>query len=184
MTLRNNLIALGLTMSVLGSGALAQEPLKPTEEHKILAADEGTWDANVKAFMAGPNADPAVSKGTEVNQVMAGGMWLLSTFDGEFGGAKFQGRGQFGFDPVKKKYVGTWIDSMSPTLSVLEGTYDAKTQTMTYTGDGVDAATKARFTQKMVTVRKGDGGRVFTLYMKFEGGEETKFMEITYTKRK
>jgi hypothetical protein len=55
---------------------------------------------------------------------------------------------------------------------------------MTYTGDGVDPATKARFTQKMVTVRKGDGGRVFTLYMKFEGGEETKFMEITYTKRK
>ena len=52
---------------------------------------------------------------------MTGGLWVLSKFEGDFGGMKFEGRGQFGYDPIKKKYVGTWIDSMSPTLSVLEG---------------------------------------------------------------
>ena len=95
------------------------------------------------------------------------------------------GRGQCGYDPVKKKYVGTWLDSTSTVLSVLEGEYDAKTKTMTFVGDGYDPVQKAKFSQKMVTTTKDDGSRVFTLYMKFEGQPaEVKFLEITYTKRK
>lgn len=172
----------------LASTGTAQEspPIqKPLPEHKIVAAAEGTWDATIRMYAAGPDAEPAVSKGSEVNEVVPGGLWLLSKFDGDFGGMKFQGRGQFGYDPVKKKYVGTWIDSLSTVLSVLEGEYDAKTKTMTYVGEGYDPAQKAKFTQKMVTTTKDDGSRVFTLYMKFEGQPaEVKFMEITYTKRK
>jgi Protein of unknown function (DUF1579) len=170
---------------VLASFALAQEPSKPLPEHKILASDEGTWDATIRMYAGGPDAEPSVSKGSEVNEVLPGGLWVLSKFEGEFGGMKFHGRGQFGFDPVKKKYVGTWLDSMSTVLSVLEGDYDAKTKTMTYVGDGYDPEHKAKFSQRMVTTMKDDGTRVFTLYMKFEGQPaEAKFMEITYTKRK
>jgi hypothetical protein len=169
----------------LASFALAQEPSKPLPEHKILASDEGTWDATIRMYAGGPDAEPSVSKGSEVNEVLPGGLWVLSKFEGEFGGMKFHGRGQFGFDPVKKKYVGTWLDSMSTVLSVLEGDYDAKTKTMTYVGDGYDPEHKAKFSQRMVTTMKDDGTRVFTLYMKFEGQPaEAKFMEITYTKRK
>ena len=173
-----------LVASFLAAPAIAQEgPPKPSPEHQVLAADAGTWDATIKSYEGG--SEPAVSKGTEVNEVLPGGFWVLSRFDGDFNGMKFQGRGQFGFDPARKKYVGTWIDSMSPTLSVLEGSYDAKTKTMTYTGEGVGPDAKTKFTQKMVTTMKEDGTRVFTLYMKFDGApEEKKFMEITYTKRK
>jgi Protein of unknown function (DUF1579) len=176
-----------LAASILTASAMAQEPkaIKPTAEHEILAADVGTWDATIKTFMGGPGAEPSVSKGVEVNELMAGGLWMMSRFEGTFGPAKFEGRGQFGYDPVKKKYVGTWVDSMSPALSVLEGNYDAKTKTMTYVGDGYDPDHKAKYTQKMVTTTKDDGTRVFSLYMKFEGEpSESKFMEITYTKRK
>jgi hypothetical protein len=177
-----------LAASFLAATALAQEPPaapKPGPEHKVLADDLGTWDATVKSFMGGPGSEPMVSKGVETNELMTGGLWVLSKFEGSFGPAKFEGRGQFGYDPVKKKYVGTWIDSMSPTLSTLEGEYDAKTRTMTYVGDGYDVHQKAKYTQKMVTTLKNDGSRVFTLYMKFEGEPaEAKFMEITYTKRK
>jgi hypothetical protein len=177
-----------LAASILTASAMAQDQpkiVKPTAEHEILAADVGTWDATIKTFMGGPGSEPSVSKGVEVNELMAGGLWILSRFEGTFGPAKFEGRGQFGYDPVKKKYVGTWVDSMSPTLSVLEGNYDAKTRTMTYVGDGYDPDHKAKYTQKMVTTTKDDGTRVFSLYMKFEGEpSEAKFMEITYTKRK
>src|SRR5262249_28295744 len=129
---------------------------------------------------------PTTSKGTETNTVLRGGLWLVSEFKGEFGGMPFEGRGQFGYDPLKKKYIGSWIDSMSPSLSILEGTYDAKTKTMTYVSDGFDPATKSKYTQKMVTTTKGDGTRVFTLYMSSAetGGKEVKFMEVTYTRRK
>jgi Protein of unknown function (DUF1579) len=172
----------------LGGPASAQEPPptpQPSPEHKILSADVGIWDATIKTYMGGPDSEPLVSKGVETNEAMLGGMWVLSRFEGSFGPAKFEGRGQFGYDPVKKKYVGTWIDSMSPSLSTLEGTYDAKSKTITYVGDGYEPSRKSKFTQKMETITKDDGSRVFSLYMKFEGEtKETKFMEITYTKRK
>ena len=177
-----------LAVTFLTTLAAAQEPPpppKPLPEHKILADDAGTWEATIKTYMGGADSEPAMSKGMEVNEVMTGGMWVVSRFDGKFGDIKFEGRGQFGFDPVKKKYVGTWIDSMSTILSVLEGEYDDKTKTMTYVGDGYDPDRKAKFTQKMVTVRKDKMYKTFTLSMQYEGEKtETKFMEISYTRRK
>ena len=188
MSIPRTLACLCLAASSLVDPTRAQEPPpapKPSAEHQILAADAGTWDATIKSYMGGPDSDPLVSKGVEVNEVLTGGLWVLSRFEGSFGPAKFEGRGQFGFDPAKKKYVGSWIDSMSPSLSILEGTYDAKTKTMSYVGDGYDPSSKAKYTQRMVTTSKDDGTRVFTLFMKFEGDQaEAKFMEITYTKRK
>ena len=158
---------------------------KPMAEHKVLNQEVGTWDATVKAFMSGPTAPPMISKGTEVNRLMTGGLWLISDFSGEVAGVKFEGHGQFGFDPAKKKYVGTWVDSMGPNMSNLEGTYDEKTKTITYLGDGFDSTTNMKYSQRMVTTMKDDGTRGFTLYMKFEKQpEEAKFLEITYTKCK
>jgi hypothetical protein len=169
----------------LASTATAQEIQKPLPEHKVLAAEEGAWDATIRMYEKGPDAEPSVSKGSEVNEVLPGGLWVLSKFEGDFGGMKFQGRGQWSYDPVKKKYVGTWLDSISTVLSVLEGEYDARTKTMTFVGDGYDPAQKAKFTQKMVTKTNDDGSRVFTLFMKYEGQPaEVKFMEISYTRRK
>jgi hypothetical protein len=171
----------------LGSVAKAQEmPPKPTAEHKIVTADEGTWDATVKSYQNGPDSEPIVSKGVEVNTVVTGGLWLSSVFKGDFGGMAFEGHGQFGYDPAKKKYVGTWIDSMSPSLTVLEGNYNRDTKTMTYTGDGVCPIDGTKLTHRMVTTTKSDGSRVFTLYMTGTptGGKEAKAMQIEYTKRK
>jgi hypothetical protein len=171
-------------VSILSAPAMAQLGAKPTDEHKVLAGSEGTWDATIKTFGPGPDAEPMISKGTEVNTVMTSGLWMLSKFDGDFGGVKFEGRGQFGYDPNKKKYVGTWIDSLSPNLSVLEGSYDSKTKTMTYVGDGV-GADSVRYSQKLVFTTKDDGSRVFMLYVKVgEAKDEAKVMEITYQKRK
>jgi hypothetical protein len=183
MKLLTALIGLFLVGSILNTTVMAQGPVAPTAEHKVLASEEGTWDATVKSFDGGPNAEPSVSKGTEVNTLLPGGLWLVSKFEGDFGGLKFEGRGQFGYDPEKKKYIGTWIDSMFPTMSVLEGEYDAKTKTMTYVGEGTGPDGKTKSMQRMVTTTKEDGSRAFTLYMKVDKNE-MKVLEITYTKRK
>src|SRR5262245_25334723 len=168
------------------AGAQEEMPIpKPTAEHKILATEEGTWDADIKSYTT-PDSQPMLSKGVEVNTVLTGGLWIASTFRTDFGGMTFEGRGQFGYDPAKKKYVGTWIGSVSPALSVLEGTYDAKTKTMTYTGDGVCPIDGSKLLQKMVTTTKADGTREFTLYVTGTptGGKEAKVMQVQYTKRK
>lgn len=75
---------------------------------------------------------------------------------------------------------------MSPTLSVLDGTYDAKTKTMTFKGDGVCPIDGSKLVQRMVTTTKPDGSREFTLYITGTptGGKEAKVMQVEYTKRK
>lgn len=184
-------VRLSCAATVLGLAprAMAQQeggpPLpKPSAEHRVLASDAGTWDAVARSYTGGPGAEPDVSKGTETNTVLAGGMWMLSEYKGEFGGMPFEGRGQFGYDPSKKIYVGTWIDSMTPDLSILEGRYDAKTRTMTYEGQGLDPNSKTKYTRKMVTVLKDRDHRNFTLLMKFDGDDkEMKVVEIDYTRR-
>ena len=67
---------------------------------------------------------------------------------------------------------------------MLEGTYDSKTKTMTYVGEGIDPNNKAKYREKMVTTMKDYGTKFFTLTMKFDGSkDEVKLMEISYKKR-
>jgi hypothetical protein len=181
--------AAGVAAGMLGvlAAAMAQEggppPVKPTAEHRTLRAEVGVWEAEVRMYMGGPDAPPEVSKAVEINRMMPGGLWLLQEFRGEFAGQPFFGRGQFGYDPYKKKYVGTWIDTMSPTLMILEGTHDEPTDTSTMIGESVDPASGQPVKMKLVTVYKDDGTRTFTMYMTPPGGGgEMKAMETTYRK--
>lgn len=177
------LVAAGLAAGAVTSPAWGQGPSKPTPEHRALRKGVGTWDATVKAWMD-PKGEPSESKGTEVNRMMPGGMWLLSDFKGEFGGQPFQGRGQSGYDPARKKYISTWIDSMSPGLMLMEGTFDEATKTLTMIGEMPDETGKPA-TFKQVLKHEGDDERHFTMYVKSErsGPDFVKLMEIHYKKR-
>ncbi len=54
----------------------------------------------------------------------------------KFGDMDFHGQGQTGYDPAKKKYIGTWVDSMSPTIMMMEGDFDPRTKTLTMYSKG------------------------------------------------
>jgi len=157
---------------------------KATPEHQRLAQGVGTWDATVKSWMQGPGAEPSVSKGVEIVKLMPGGLWLLSEFHGKFGDMAFHGHGQSGYDPLKKKYIGTWVDSMETTIMIMEGDFDPQTNTLTMYSKGVDPAGKP-YDAKMVEVEKDKNTRVFTMSMKSDEtkGEYIKVMEISYVKR-
>lgn len=156
---------------------------KPTPEHLGLRQEEGMWDAAVTTFM--PGADGKVeemeSRGMEMNRMMPGGLWLISTFRGDFGGMPFHGHGVTGYDTQKKKFVGTWVDSISTSLMVLEGTYEEATKTATLIGDTLDPQGKPT-QMKIVEVDKDEDHRVSTMFMK-AGDEWQKSMEIRYTRR-
>ncbi len=157
--------------------------MSPSEEHKILKNDVGEWDCEMKIWMAGPDAEPMVTKGSEVNKMFSD-FWLISEFKASFGGQPFEGRAILGYDPAKKKYIGTWLDTMNPYMSRMEGDYDAssKTLTMMMNGTGPDGKPTRG---KNVTVTKDEGKtRVFTMYNAMPGSEEmVKSMEITYKKK-
>ncbi len=149
---------------------------KPTEHHAHLKAQEGVWDATVSGM--GPE-----SKGTETNTMACGGLWLVSDFKGDVMGMPFSGHGITGYDPAKAKYVGTWVDSMTTSLLVMEGTCDKSGKVMTMMGEGPDMMGKM-VKMKMVTEMKDADTRVFTVHMPGPDGKEAPSMTITYRRRK
>ena len=171
-----------LTVAVVALFAAQQPPVpKPGAEHKLLTQDAGTWDAIVES--AEPGKPPTKSKGVEVNTIGCGGLCLLTSFKGDMGGMTFEGSGVTTWDPKKKKYVGSWTDSMSTGLSIGESTYDAAKKTWNGTMEGPDMSgnvMKARTT----TVHSAAGTRVFTIYGPGPDGKEAQMMKITYTRRK
>jgi hypothetical protein len=179
-------LALSVCLGLSG-WARAQEPPapKPTPEHERLAEDVGTWDATVKVSSPAPGAEPTESKGVEVVKLMPGGLWQLSEFHGKVGEMAFHGSGQTGYDSKKGKYIGTWVDSMSSEIAMMEGDYDSKTKTMTMTMKGTEPTTGKPYEARLTSIHKDKDTRVFTMSMKNEqsGGEYMKMMEITYVRR-
>jgi len=158
----------------------AMPMLKPGPEHEILKMDVGVWDATVEMIIQG--ASPSTSKAVETNKMLAG-LWLVSDFKGEMMNQPFEGHGVTGYDPNKKKYVGTWVDSMSTGLNIGESTYDAATRTVTGTMEGPDDTGKM-MSMRFVTQYKGDNAKTFTMYMKGPDGKEVPTVKINYRRRK
>ena len=156
----------------------AQEPPKPGPEHQRLMNEVGTWDAVVEMM----SEDGKPTKDTAVSEITAiGGFWVVDDFKGSIAGGPFHGHGTTGYDPAKGKYVGTWIDSMSPSVMAMEGTYDAAKKALTMTGMGPGPDGKALL-HRMVTTEKDANTRVFEMFVSGEG-KEMKIMTITYTRR-
>ena len=181
---RAALCSSALVLTALATAAAQDIPPmpKPGPEHQLLKDDEGTWDATVEMF-GQPGAPPMTSKGVETNTMGCNGLCLITDFKGEMmPGMTFHGHGTTVFDAVKKKYVGSWTDSMSAGLSIGESTYDAAAKRATGWMEGPD------MTGKMVKMRSvvdyKDDTRVFTMFMPGPDGKETMGMRITYTRRK
>jgi hypothetical protein len=172
-----------LTVSGVVAAQAPPPPMpKPGPEHAILKEDVGTWDATVESV--GPDGKPTTSKGVETNRMGCGGLCLITDFKGEMGpGMPFEGHGTTVYDPAKKKYVGSWTDSMSQGLQLGESTYDAAKKTATGVMEGPDMTGKI-IKMKSVVQYKDPNTRVFTMYGPGPDGKEAQMMRITYTRKK
>jgi len=161
----------------------AQPPNPASPEHALLKKDVGIWDAESSFWMV-PGQPPMVTKGVETN-FMIGDTWLVSEFKCNLGESPFQGHGQTGYDPINKKFIGTWIDNVNPHLSTLSGSYDAQTQSFTFMSKGVDVMTGKPTVSKLVSKHIDDDHRHFTAFDQIADKEAQwrKTMEIKYTRR-
>lgn len=158
----------------------AQGAPKPGPEHQKLAAHAGVWSAAIE--MTGEDGKPVVSTGSSTLTVGPGGFWLLDDFQGEIMGGPFHGHGTTGYDQTKGKYVGTWIDSWSSAIMVLEGGYDAAGKVLTMTGMAAGMDGKPVL-HTMVTTEKDANTRVFEMFLPGADGKATRAMRITYTRK-
>lgn len=151
----------------------------PGEPHKRLAGMEGSWTTKTKSWME-PNKPPMESTGSCEQKMILGGRFLKQKCTGDMMGKTFEGVGVMGYDNQTKKYTSTWMDSMSTTLHVMEGTGDGKTITQEgeYTCP-IRGEMKLRSVTKMVD----QNTNIFEMYGTDKSGQEMKMMEITYTKK-
>jgi hypothetical protein len=172
-TMQHGFAALVATLIVAAAVWAQPEPPKPSPEHAVLKKMEGTWDATM-------TAGGMESKAKMVYKLDLGGMWLSSTLDGEAGGQKFSGRGFDGYDPAKKKYVGVWVDSMSASPMVMEGSFDKEKKQLTMIGDGPGMDGKPT-KYKSVTEFKDEDNMVMSMWM---GESKEPAFVVTFKRKK
>jgi hypothetical protein len=168
------------------------ELAKPGENHKLLADLAGTWTYTIKMWMnPDPSAKPEESKGTAVRKPMMDGRFFVMDVTGKMempqpDGKKkemtFKGMGIEGYDNVKKKFIGSWVDNMGTGIMMSEGDYDPATKTFNYTSEyeGIPGM-KQKIREVMKIVDKDH--HVFEWY-EDRGGQEAKTMEISYTRKR
>lgn len=157
------------------SALAAAQALKAGPEHEILQKLVGKWEGTVQG-------GGQESKGTMRYHTIMDGRWLESSFRGETGGQKVEGKGLDGYNANKKKYVSVWIDSMSQEPLIMEGTYDADTKTMTMTGDGPGMDGKPA-KLKQVTIWKDDDTMVTKMYQ-VQDGKDNEVITIAFKRVK
>jgi hypothetical protein len=153
----------------------------PGPEHAMLAKNAGRWNATVKSWMD-PQGEPEVSEGTEESEMIFGGRYLSSHFKGSMMGQPYEGMGTLGYDNVKKKYVGTWFDTMSTGIMSFEGDYNPETKEMVCHGRFTDAMTGQEQQCRMVSRFVSDDQHVFEMWGPDPTGRDVKWMEITYNR--
>lgn len=175
---------LGIISLTLASSANAQPGAELTEEHKVLHQDLGTWNVKMKLWPQGPDGIVVEGVCQEHNRKLGNGLWILSDFKGTLAGTAFYGHGTFGYNPRKEKYVGTWVDNMTPAISQMQGTYDKKSNTLTMYSEGTDAATGNTTKTKNVSEYIDKNNRKFTMYVLKPGtkDEYVKMMQLQYTR--
>ena len=155
----------------------------PTKEHQWLKQFVGEWESEAEVFHE-PGKPPIRGKGTETARLV-GGFWVVSQGESEMMGMKFSSVLTLGYDPKKKKYIGSWVDSMASHLWTYEGTVDVTGKILTMRAEGpcpMDPGKLCKFRE--VTEIKDPDNRVFTSWVVGDDGKETMFLRVVSKRKK
>ncbi len=154
----------------------------PGEVHKILAGLEGTWTTKTKSWME-PDKPAMEMTGTCEQKMILGGRYLQQVYAGEMMGEPFTGINILGYDNHTKKYVSTWIESMSTGIYYFEGTASADGKIITQACSYDDPVKGHDTLWRSVTRIRDDNTLEYEMYITPKGGKEEKMMEMTVTRK-
>lgn len=158
--------------------ALAIPPAKPTDPHTVLHKEVGTWKTETTWWPKGPDGPVFKCTGTEINETIGDGLWVVREFSGKLGEHTYEGSGQYGYNPKTKKYLGTWVDSISFHVTIMEGTYDAEKNELIMHSEKQNHEGDV-FESRSVTTYDGDDKKSLVIYAKQPDGKEFKMFEAT-----
>jgi len=174
-----------VTLLVSAVVLVAQDPTKlpvPQTEHAWLKQLVGEWESESEMTTA-PGQPPQKSKGTESVRAI-GGLWVVADIKGETPMGVMTAMLTLGYDPQKKKYVGTWVDSMMNHLWIYEGTLDPTGKILTLETEGpnmTDPSKRAKY-RDAIEIKSKDQ-KVLTSSATGDDGKWTTFMTVNYRRK-
>jgi hypothetical protein len=154
----------------------------PGAPHKMFANLEGTWTTMTRAWME-PDKPPMEGTGTCEQKMLLDGRYLQQKYTGEMMESPFTGINLIGYNNHTKKYVSTWIDSMSTGIYYFEGTASADGKTITQESS-YDDPVRGPMVWRSVTRIVDDNTLEYKMYLTPKGGKEEKMMEMTVTRKR
>jgi hypothetical protein len=154
---------------------------QPGDPHKLLARLEGSWSTRTRAWME-PDRPPVEGTGTCEQRMILGGRYLQQEYTGTME-EPYSGVNVIGFDNHSKKYMSTWIDSMSTAIYCFEGTGSQDGSTITQEcayDDPVRGPLHWRSVSRIVDADT----LVYEMYITPQGGIERKEMEMTVSRKR
>ena len=143
---------------------------QPLPEHKALTATAGKWTGNLTIIM--PDGSKMDYPATETNTAI-GPFWTQSTFNCLFMGTPYTGTGSMGYNPKTKRYIGTWVDTMSSYFALMEGEMSSDGKTLVMRWDAPDHS-------GMIVPHRSESVRTDDSYVStFYTGENTQTMVIS-----
>lgn len=157
---------------------------EPQAEHAWLHKLVGVWTCEGEADMS---PDQPKVKTTGVSTVTSlGGLWTMDEgVGGVPGGDEHRSIMTLGFDPLKQKFVGTFVASMMTYLWIYEGSLDDQQKVLTLDCVGPDFSGGAELAHyKDVIEFHSDDHRTLSSHLQGPDGTWNHFMTMHFHRQK
>jgi hypothetical protein len=155
----------------------------PGDAHKKLAPFVGSFTVKTKMWMD-PSKPPEETEGTSENKWVLGGRFVEQHVEGTAMGQPFSGIGYTGYDNYKKKYVGSWADSMGTMMMTSTGSADASGKKLTFWSTIDDVVMKKSVKVKSQATIVDDDHQTYEMWSPGPDGKMFKSLEVQYTRKK
>lgn len=178
------LVALG-ALFTCASASFAQEVPRfstPTEQHAWLKKFAGEWETTSKT----PEfpGQPAMECAGAFRARMIGELWLINDVRMEAQGTTVTALQTIGYDTDKKKYVGTWVDSVMNHMWRYEGEVDKTGKKLTLNAEGPNLMAKGKSANYRDSYEfKSNDLVIMTSEMQMKDGKWVTFMTGTMKRK-
>jgi hypothetical protein len=157
---------------------------EPTPEHQYLLQLVGDWDLHTECIM-GPDQPPMISVGKQSTRAL-GSLWTLGEMvtDGP-DDLPMHSLVTLGFDPVRGKFVGSFVASCTTHHWLYEGSLDADRRVLTLDAEGPSFSGDGSMAKYQDIIEVVDQNTyLFSSQIRDDNGHWFKFMSGKHTRRK
>lgn len=154
----------------------------PGPQHDWLRQFEGIWTVSGSMMMT-PDSHPMPFSGTSTFTMILDGHYLKEHNVSDDADMPFEGLGYMGYDHAKKKYVASWMDSMSTSIMQADGSIDETTGKLLTTGTYYDPTRGAYVTMQGETWFVDDDTIQADMYQPGPDGKPFKSMSMQYRRK-